>query len=150
MNSETEILRLMTRYCFLVDTADFDGFSELFAHGEWGMEGAAPPAKGKDGLMAALKLIKLHDGSPRTKHCMTNHLIEVDEDAGTAKAQCYITIFMQTDNFPLQPIFIGHYFDDFERVDGEWQFKARLMRHPLAGDSSAHFDQLPAPVGDIE
>lgn len=145
--SENEILKLMTRYCFLVDAADFEGFSDLFAHGEWGMEGA-PPSKGKDGLMVALNMIKLYDGVPQTKHCMTNHLIEVDEDAGTAKAQCYITIMMQTDEFPLQPTFIGHYFDDFERVDGKWRFKKRLMRHPLFGDSSAHFDDLPDSVGD--
>jgi hypothetical protein len=38
----------------------------------------------------------------------------------------------------LQAIFCGHYFDEFERVGGDWRFKKRVIRHVLVGDLSAH------------
>ena len=33
------------------------------------------------------------DGTPRTKHVTTNIRIDVDDDAGTAEAHSYVTVF---------------------------------------------------------
>ena len=68
--------------------------------------------------------------------------LDIDETAGTAKSQCYVTVFQQTDAFPLQAIFSGHYFDDFERVNGKWRFKKRHIKHQLVGDMSAHLKTI--------
>ena len=66
--------------------------------------------------------------TPKTKHVMTNTLIEVDEDAGTAtyrpgRNACYtghreVPRTTSTEALPLQPIITGRYEDKFERVAG--------------------------------
>lgn len=138
MDSRSEILRLMNLYCFTLDTGDLNGFAELFAHGQWIMEGGAS-STGKDQLLAGLRNVRLYeDGTPKTKHVTTNIDLVVDENSSTARSQCYVTVFQQTDQFPLQAIFAGHYFDDFERIDGAWRFTKRLIRQQLVGDMSAH------------
>ena len=138
MSSRDEITHLMNRYGFTIDTGDLDGFASLFEYGEWTIEGLKPNV-GKQEVLAMLSNVKIYqDGSPRTKHITANVDLEIDEEAGTAKSQCYVTVLQQTDEFPLQTIFSGHYFDDFERVDGRWRFAKRIIRYPLVGDLSAH------------
>lgn len=147
MSSRDEIIHLMNRYGFTIDTGDLDGFTDLFEHGEWTAEGAKPNF-GKQELLDTLSgVIIYEDGTPRTKHLTANVDLEIDEQAGTAKSQCYVTVLQQTDDFPLQAIFSGHYFDDFERVDGKWRFKRRFIRHQLVGDMSAHLSDPAAVVG---
>lgn len=55
-----------------------------------------------------------------------------------------MTILQQTDDFPLQIISSGHYFDEFECVDGTWRFARRLVCNVLVGDASSH---LRGPIG---
>ena len=142
MSSREEILHLMNVYGFTIDTGDLDGFAALFEYGEWGMQGA-DPFVGKDQFREALRNVIIYeDGTPRTKHVTANVDLEIDENTGIAKSQCYVTVFQQTDNFPLQPIFSGHYFDDFERIDGHWRFKKRDIRYQLVGDMSAHLKTI--------
>jgi SnoaL-like domain len=145
MSSREEILHLMNMYGFTIDTGDLDGFAGLFEHGEWGMEGAEMFA-GKEQVLAVTKNVRVYeDGTPRTKHVTANVDLEIDEETGTAKSQCYVTVFQQTEAFPLQAIFSGHYFDDFERAEGGWRFKKRLLRYILVGDMSAHLKE-PASI----
>ena len=83
-------------------------------------------------------VILYEDGTPRTRHVTSNVLLQIDETAGTATGQCYVTVLQHTDELPLQVVFSGHYFDEFERVDGTWRFKSRRIRRPLLGDLSQH------------
>jgi 3-phenylpropionate/cinnamic acid dioxygenase small subunit len=76
------------------------------------------------------------DGTPRTKHVITNVDIRLDGDAATSR--CTVTVFQQTDVLPLQPIASGQYVDRFERVDGVWRFSVRELRDFLYGDRSQH------------
>jgi hypothetical protein len=145
MSARDEITHLMNRYGFTIDTGDLDGFTSLFEHGEWTVEGAKPN-HGKQQLLETLSNVIIYkDGTPRTKHITANVDLDIDEDAGTAKSQCYVTVLQQTDNFPLQVIFSGHYFDDFERVEGKWRFAKRFIRHGLVGDMGEHL-RVPAAV----
>ncbi len=138
MNAREEILHLMNMYGFTIDTGDLDGFAGLFEHGEWGMDGAEPFV-GKQQFLDALSNIRIYeDGTPKTKHVTANVDLDINEEAGTAKSQCYVTVFQQTKDFPLQAIFSGHYFDEFERQNGQWRFKKRHIRHQLVGDMTAH------------
>jgi hypothetical protein len=41
-------------------------------------------------------------------------------------------------DFPLQPIFIGHYFDRFEKGANGWYFRNREISPDLIGDLSRH------------
>jgi hypothetical protein len=76
------------------------------------------------------------DGTPRTKHVITNVNIQVDGDRATASS--YVTVFQQTEVLPLQPIASGRYLDRFERVDGAWRFADRVITGFLLGDRSQH------------
>ena len=67
-----------------------------------------------------------------TKHVTTNVVVDVDEDAGTATASAYVTIFQALPDFPLQPIFSGRYQDRLTRTDGGWHWtERRVTRRPV-------------------
>ena len=139
-DAHDSIRRVMNEYCYRLDTGDFDGFAELFQHATWLIRG--DPAGGDTGTEAVretLQQLILYDGKPNTKHVMSNVQIDIDESSNRAEAQCYITVFQAVPpDFPLQPIFSGHYYDTFERVDGNWRFVLRDISPDLVGDLSHH------------
>lgn len=132
--------KLMAEYCFRIDGGDLTGFAQLFEHGSWTVLG--DPNGGDTGsseVMETLKNIILYDGKPNTKHVMSNVVIDVDSGGQTATAQSYITVNQAVPpDFPLQPIFIGRYDDRFEKIDGDWCFRARDISPDLPGDLSHH------------
>ena len=116
-----EITNKVHRYCELFDTGDFDEFARQFEHGRWYK--AAP---GADGCRAYIDAhVLTYDGLPMTKHVTSNLVVDVDEDADTATASAYVTVYQALPDFPLQPIFMGRYKDRFERVDGSWRWISR-------------------------
>ena len=145
MSAREEILHLINRYAFTIDTGDLEGFASLFEYGEWIKEGVEPIV-GRQQVREAISRIRIYeDGTPRTKHVTSNIDLNVDEESGTAKSESYVTVFQQTEGFPLQPIFSGHYFYDFARVDGSWRFTKRVIRYGLVGDLSAHL-KVPSEI----
>ena len=101
----------------------------------------------RSGLLEIWKqYVKLYPcGTPRTKHVISNPIIEVDEKAGTATARSYYTVFQATDGFPLQPVAAGRYHDKLERAAGAWRFTYRdYSLLDLVGDLSFH---MKVPVG---
>ena len=139
-NAKEAILRLMNEYCFRIDAGDKEGFAGLFEHGTFVLQG--DPGGGDTGTVAMLKMLEnviLYEGKTLTKHVMSNVQIEVDDSGKKASAQCYITVFQAVPpDFPLQPIFIGHYYDSFEKVDSAWRFARREISPDLIGDLSFH------------
>jgi hypothetical protein len=70
---------------------------------------------------------------------MSNVQIDIDESGEKARAQSYITVFQTIPpDFPLQAIFIGHYYDNFEKVASAWRFARREISPDLLGDLSFH------------
>lgn len=91
------------------------------------------------GLWRSL-IIRYPDGTPRTKHVVTNPIIEIDGE--TAGSRSYYTVLQQTDDFPLQVVVSGRYGDRFERVDGVWRFTYRgYTLIDFLGDTSHHLSQ---------
>lgn len=137
---ERAILKLMNDYCFLIDGGDLEGFAGLFSNGTWLLKG--DPEGGDTGaaeVLATLQNIALYEGKTHTKHVMSNVEIEIDQAAHRAEAQCYITVYQAVPpDFPLQPIFIGHYHDQFSCTDGDWHFTLREISPDLVGDLSRH------------
>ncbi len=134
------------RYAELFDTGEFDAFAAQFEHGVW--------HKAEPGAAGVRKYIDEHvltyDGSPRTKHVTTNLILEVDEAAGTATAEAYVTVFQALPDFPLQAIFSGRYRDRFERVDDDWRWTERRVLGDLYGDVSRHVRRTnPDPSSDV-
>jgi hypothetical protein len=138
MTDRDAIAGLVYEYAERIDAGDLEGVARLFAHGRYGMAGGPAAACGATAVSAALGVVKLHDGSPRTKHVTTNLSVEIDEAGASATARSYFTVLQATASLPLQIILAGRYHDRFARVDGAWHFTERLIHVDLAGDLREH------------
>lgn len=139
MTASDEIRNLLGSYCECMDRGDFDGIGELFAEGTLADEHGTPIAAGAEAIAAFYRAgTQLYDGSPRTKHLVSNSVVEVDDDAGHAAVRSSYVVFQQTDTLPLQAIIAGRYLDSFDRIDGAWRFTERRFFVDLVGDLSQH------------
>ena len=140
--SHHAISDLMFRYAECVDLANFDGLSELFAHGTMRSTSAEESQEGMTGetigrFYAATNRVH-DDGTLRTRHLATNVRIDIDEESDSATARSYYVVFQATHELPFQPIVGGRYEDRFERVGGEWRFADRVVLVDQIGDMSEH------------
>jgi 3-phenylpropionate/cinnamic acid dioxygenase small subunit len=137
-----EITELIYTYAERIDAGDFEGIADLFAHAEITSEGFDTLTTGRDAVLAMYTASTRRypdDGTPKTKHVMTNVIVEADEAAGTATSRSYFTVLQAVPGqLALQPIIAGRYHDRFERVDGRWRFSAVHFFVDLVGDLSAH------------
>jgi 3-phenylpropionate/cinnamic acid dioxygenase small subunit len=132
---------LLMTYAELIDAGRFAEAAVMFEHATYRVDHADRNEVASYQSAAEVEEFfggtRLHaDGTPRTKHVVTNVNIELDGDR--ASSRCYVTVFQQTDELPLQPIASGRYIDRFERVDGDWRFADRLITGFLLGDRSQH------------
>jgi hypothetical protein len=82
------------------------------------------------------------DNTPRTRHLVTNPLIELADDSLTARCRSQWTLLQATDALPLQVVATGRYYDCFVYLDGRWHFtERRYAGVDLSGDMSAHLLQ---------
>ena len=132
------IENLIALYAERVDGGDFAAVGKLLAHAIF--TGSSGSATGADeiGQMLRDNVILYEDGTPRTKHVVTNIVIEVDAEAATASASSYFTVLQALPDLPLQIIASGRYLDRFEQHDGHWRFADRRVRTDLVGDVSRH------------
>jgi uncharacterized protein (TIGR02246 family) len=133
------IRALIHEYAERIDTGDLDGLAALFADATWGSSGRGAPLRGAEQVRHGYDGVILYDGTPSTKHVISNVTIEVTGDAATARS--YFTVLQARPDFPLQPIIAGRYHDRFERVDGRWRFADRQIIPDLIGDLSRHLRQ---------
>lgn len=146
MGSATAITNLLYRYAELMDAGKLEEVAAMFEHarvtlgGGKVVEGAAPM------LEQWRAFVRIHPcGTPRTRHVITNPIVEIDEAVGRASCRSVYTVFQQTPELPLQAIASGRYHDTFERVEGIWRFATRdYSMLDYIGDLSQH---LLLPVG---
>ncbi len=145
MNSATAITNLLYIYAERMDAGDLEGAAALFDKarirtGGGEVEGSAP-------MLALWRAhVRIYPcGTPRTRHVVTNPIVEIDEAAGTATCRSYYTVFQATPDLPLQPICAGRYHDAFVREDGKWRFSQRdYSLLDLVGNLSQHL-LIPVP-----
>ena len=149
-DSYIEILNLIYRYPELIDAGDFAGIGELFKDATLIFEGpdgtVASVAKGAAEVQATFEQTTRRypdDGTPHTRHVITNPIVEIDEAAGSAVCRYYITVFQRTDEFPLAPVWANRYEDQVKRVFGAWRLERRRGFAHLPGDTSHHLLQSP-------
>ena len=149
------IQTLLVIYAEYVDAARLADAAALFEHATYRVvrEGQDDPvvAHGAADVERFFAITRVYpDGTPRTKHVITN--IDIRLAGDTATSRCTVTVFQQTEVLPLQPIASGHYVDRFERVDGVWRFSERELRNFLYGDRSQHilWEVGAAPSEDAE
>lgn len=137
-DSALAIHNLLYRYAEAIDGGRLEDAAALFRHAriQAGGNGTLDHA----GLLALWqRIIVLYPcGTPRTRHLISNPILEIDEAAGTATARSCYTVFQATEQLPLQAIASGRYLDSFACIDGEWCFTERAYRLDLVGDMSRH------------
>jgi hypothetical protein len=135
-----EISNLVYRYAELIDLGDFDALGRLFTHAEITSDLSDDVRVGAEAATAQFVewTRRYPDGTPRTKHIMSNHIIELGADGTTAKGRLYYTVLQQTEELALQPIIAGRYHDEYKIIDGAWAFTKRHYINELFGDLSAH------------
>jgi ketosteroid isomerase-like protein len=131
------ITALIMAYADRLDAGDLDGVAALFAHATWRSPARAEPLRGAAAVRRAYDVVLLYDGSPCTRHVVTNVVVELN-GADRAVARSYFTVFQTRPDFPLQAILVGRYHDAFARMGGAWQFTDRLILPDLPGDLSRH------------
>ena len=133
-----QILNLIHRFASHFDCGEFKQAAELFDHGVFLLSGGRKVTA--DEMLAMWSdMLLLYDGSPRTRHTITNHIVEIDKLGVYAScASCY-TVLQQIPGGPLNTILTGRYFDTFRLRDQEWVFHQRDYRHvEFVGDVSGH------------
>jgi hypothetical protein len=121
--SEIQIANLLGRYAEYIDNGDFAGAATLFKHAKVKVLGREMDSGGLREMWEKV-IIKFPDGTPRTKHVITNLIIEVDEARNTGTCRSYYTV-VQLIEKKLEVIVAGRYHDWFERVDGVWRWSYR-------------------------
>jgi hypothetical protein len=151
-----QIRNLIHRYSEAVDQGRFEVLDELFADATVRMAtGSGSPGPGIDGGSVSAVfgggIILYADGTPRTRHLVTNTIIEVDESAGRATARSYNTTLQQVPGRGIEIIATARYEDSFACVAGSWRFSERVIRHTsldgvhrdFVGDMSRHTRSAP-------
>ena len=144
MNPREGIERLLYAYSDTIDRGDFEATAAMFGdEGLYGLVGSGA-AQGAVQILATLRgSVQVYDGVPRTRHIVTNVVIDVDDGAVTGRARSYVQVVHQAPDGPLAPIVAGTYHDHVHVVDGVWQFAERRMHIELTGNLSTHLNTSP-------
>ena len=139
MDARLEIERLLMDYCWGIDTGDFAFTSALFGEaGLYGLVGAGA-ARGAQQVLGMFQAsVRTYDGVPRTRHVITNIVIDVADDAQTGTARCYVQVIHQPPGEEIRPIVVGTYLDSVHRVGDHWEFAERRMHLELVGNLESH------------
>lgn len=140
INACVEITNLLYRYAEYIDSGDLKSAASLFQHARIKTRDDDAETDAAGVLAIWKNVVRIYPcGTPRTKHVITNPIVEIDEDSGTATCRSYYTVFQSTDKLSLQPIAAGRYHDEFECVDGKWRFSYRdYSLLDYIGDISQH------------
>jgi 3-phenylpropionate/cinnamic acid dioxygenase small subunit len=138
------IKNLLFRYAELIDFGDVDGVGALFEHATYRTAGfERAELRGAEAVADQIRsLVILYDGTPSTKHVISNVIVEIDSSGDGASARSYFTVLQSRPDLPLQPILAGRYQDRFERVGGVWRFTDRLIHIDFVGNVSRHVPML--------
>jgi ketosteroid isomerase-like protein len=142
------ITKLIYTYAERIDAGDFAGVGELFAHATLTFEGFGDAVAGSDAIAAlyARTTRRYEDGTPRTKHVMTNVMVDVADEGEVAASRSYFTVLQAVPGaLALQPVIAGRYRHTYERVDGRWRVLTMHIIIDLVGDLGHHmlFDLAP-------
>ena len=131
-----DVMELITRYSRCLDTADIEGFLEVWRP-DAVLETQGAAARGHDELRAwATRLIETRGvGStpPTVVHFHGMPLIHGAGDRCTAETY---TIIAATSDGDLRISMVGRYFDECVRVDGRWWIQHRTTTTELRGPSA--------------
>jgi len=135
------ITALVNSYADLLDAGDLDGVAALFDDATWRSGATGEVLRGATQVRRVYDRIVLYDdGTPRTRHLLTNLTVELDPGGATASGRCSFTVLQGiVSGQPIQVVVSGHYVDRYRKSDGRWQFADRLFVADLTGEQERHF-----------
>jgi ketosteroid isomerase-like protein len=119
--ADREAIRdLACRYAHCVWQKDAVGATELFTEDGVMDTGDRPPLEGREIMLESYRQM-LEESELRP--FVHNHVIELagDRAAGT----CYLDLHAVIDGKPMTGL--GHYEDQYARVEGQWKFRSRKL-----------------------
>jgi ketosteroid isomerase-like protein len=142
------ITKLIYTYAERIDAGDFAGVGEVFAHATLTFEGFDDVVSGREAIAALYGRTtrRYEDGTPRTKHVMTNVLVDVAENGASASSRSYFTVLQAVPGeLALQPVIAGRYRHTYTQADGHWEIATMHIIIDLVGDLGHHmlFDLAP-------
>ena len=142
------ITALIYTYAERIDAGDFAGVAEVFEHATLTFAGFGDAISGREAIQSLYERTtrRYEDGTPRTKHVMTNVIVDLGADGTTATSRSYFTVLQAVpDALTLQPVIAGRYRNTYARVDAEWRFVSVHIIIDLMGDLAHHmlFDLAP-------
>jgi uncharacterized protein (TIGR02246 family) len=142
------ITKLIYTYAERIDAGDFAGVAEVFADATLTFEGFGDAVAGREAIEALYTRTtrRYEDGTPRTKHVMTNVMVDVADGGDTASSRSYFTVLQAVPGeLALQPVIAGRYRHTYTRVDSRWRVATMHITIDLMGDLGHHmlFDLAP-------
>jgi ketosteroid isomerase-like protein len=142
------ITKLIYTYAERIDAGDFAGVAEVFADATLTFEGFGDAVAGRDAVEAlyARTTRRYEDGTPRTKHVMTNVMVDVADDGQTASSRSYFTVLQAVPGeLALQPVIAGRYRHTYAHIESRWRVATMHITIDLMGDLGHHmlFDLAP-------
>jgi 3-phenylpropionate/cinnamic acid dioxygenase small subunit len=135
------ITKLLYTYAERIDAGDFAGVAEVFQHATLTFEGFGDAITGREAIAALYGRTtrRYEDGTPRTKHVMTNVIVDVADDSEAASSRSYFTVLQAVPGaLALQPVIAGRYRHTYACVDQEWRVVTMHIMIDLMGDLTHH------------
>jgi hypothetical protein len=147
-NPVQAISNLIYTYAERIDAGDFAGVGELLGQATLTFEGFPDAVSGPEAVQKLYERTtrRYEDGTPRTKHVMTNLITEVADDEQRAESRSYFTVLQAVPGaLALQPIIAGRYRHRYRCIEGQWRVDAMHIVIDLMGDLDHHmlFDLKP-------
>jgi len=134
-----DITALVHRYGALLDAGDMEGVVAMFSHATWRSAATGEVRRTPEEIRAVYESIVLHDGAPRTRHLMTNVVVEMEDGADDATGSSTYTVLQSVAGEPITIVVVGRYEDRYHRGPDGWHLTDRLFHVDLMGDTSRHF-----------
>ena len=135
------ISQLIYAYAERIDAGDFAGVAEVFSDATLTFEGFGDAVSGPEAIQSLYERTtrRYEDGTPRTKHVMTNVMVDVSSDGSTATSRSYFTVLQAVPGaLTLQPVIAGRYRNAYACTDGAWRFTSVHIIIELVGDLAHH------------
>lgn len=133
--------QLIATYALRIDAGDFDGVADLLADAELSFDGHDLVCRGRQEILAmyTASTRRYEDGTPRTKHVVSNVIAEVDPEADTGSSRSYFTVLQAVPGqLSLQPVIAGRYAHRFAMQGGSWRITSMRIAVDLVGELGHH------------
>ena len=135
------VSNLIYTYAERIDEGDFAGVAEVFERATLTFEGFGDGISGRDAIekLYTNTTRRYEDGTPRTKHVMTNLIVEIADDGAHAASRSYFTVLQAVPGeLSLQPVIAGRYRHTYEKVAGNWCVTTMHIIIDLIGELGHH------------